>query len=82
MIGSCGIPDYPNDLNALADARNQIITTKELRVKWVNTLRSIVDRRTPRNHIGTPMTTDVDLLFATPEELAEALLRTLNLWNP
>ena len=44
-----------------------------LRVRWVNTLRKIVDRRMPVNKMGSPMTTDVDVLLATHEEHIEAL---------
>lgn len=43
------------------------------RVKWVNKLREIVARRMPRNKMGTPMVSDVDLLFATDGERKEAL---------
>lgn len=45
----------------------------EIRVRWVNTLRKIVDRRTPVNKMGSPMTTDVDVLLATEDEHLEAL---------
>lgn len=44
-----------------------------LRVRWVNTLRKIVDRRMPVNKMGSPMTTDVDVLLATYAEHIEAL---------
>ena len=44
-----------------------------LRVRWVNTLRKIVDRRMPVNNMGSPMTTDVDVLLATYAEHIEAL---------
>lgn len=43
------------------------------RVKWSNTLRAIVARRMPRNKLGVPMVSDVDLLLATEEEREEAL---------
>jgi hypothetical protein len=52
-----------------------------LRVKWINNLRKIVDRRMPTNKCGSPMTTDVDLMTANADELAEAILRTLNKWK-
>lgn len=48
-----------------------------LRVKWANNLRAIVSRRMPRNKMGTPMVSDVDLLFATEAERAEALRITI-----
>lgn len=44
-----------------------------MRVRWINALRSIVDRRMPRNKAGSPMTSDVDLMTATAEERLEAL---------
>lgn len=50
-------------------------TNNSLRVKWVNGLRVIVSRRMPLNKMGTPLTNDVDLLLAFPEERAEALLK-------
>lgn len=52
----------------LTDRNNHAI-----RVRWVNTLRKIVDRRMPVNKMGSPMTTDVDVLLATYEEHIEAL---------
>lgn len=44
-----------------------------LRVRWVNTLRKLVDKRMPVNKMGSPMTTDVDVLLATEDEHLEAL---------
>lgn len=44
-----------------------------LRVRWVNTLRKLVDKRMPLNKMGSPMTNDVDVLLATEEEHLEAL---------
>ena len=52
-----------------------------LRVKWINNLRKIVDRRMPLNKMGSPMTTDVDLMTANSEEVAESILRTMNKWK-
>jgi hypothetical protein len=46
---------------------------RAIRVRWVNTLRKIVDRRMPVNKMGSPMTTDVDVLLATYAEHIEAL---------
>lgn len=81
--GPCkNIHSYGTDLNALASARNQLINTTELRVKWVNTLRSVCGRRCPKNKAGHRIVSDVDLLFAEATELREVLLKTLNLWKP
>jgi hypothetical protein len=52
----------------LTDRNNHAI-----RVRWVNTLRKLVDKRMPVNKMGSPMTTDVDVLLATEEEHLEAL---------
>lgn len=59
----------------LMERSNQI-----LRVKWVNNLRTIVSRRMPKNKSGTALTTDVDLLLAEPEEIAESILKTFDKW--
>lgn len=44
-----------------------------LRVRWVNSLRKLVDKRMPLNKMGSPLTTDVDVLLATEEEHLEVL---------
>lgn len=44
-----------------------------MRVKWVNKLRDIVARRMPKNKMGWPVVSDVDLLLATEDEREEAL---------
>lgn len=76
------IPDYVNDLNVMAQARDVLIATPELRIKWTNKLRDVVGlTATRRNKSGQPIVSDIDLLFATPQQLAQALLQTLNLWE-
>jgi len=52
-----------------------------LRIKWINNLRAIVSRRMPVNKMGSPMTNDVDLMTANADEVAEAILRTMNKWK-
>jgi len=78
------LPDYPGNRDhlyaAMASAGLMDVANLALRVKWVNTLRNIVSKRCPVNHIGTPICSDVDLLLATTEELCEALLRTMDRW--
>lgn len=54
---------------------------KELRVKWINTLRDIVARDCPKNKVGTALVSDVDLMAAPAAKRAEALLKTLKLWK-
>ena len=44
-----------------------------LRVKFVSALREIVGRRAPRNAMGTPLVSDVDLLCAGLDEWREAV---------
>ena len=75
------LPAYLSDLNALAAARDQLITTTERRIDWSNALRAVVGLTCERrNKAGQPQVSDLDMLFATPAQLAEALLKTLKLW--
>lgn len=48
-----------------------------LRVKWINNLRSVVEKRMPRNKSGSAVISDVDLLFATDDERKKTLEMTL-----
>ena len=43
------------------------------RVKFINALREIVGRRAPRNAMGTPLVSDVDLMCAGLDEWREAV---------
>jgi hypothetical protein len=83
-VVGCGMrcPDYLNDLNALADARNATINTRALRIKWSNTLRAVVGATCAKNKAGHALVSDVDILFAEAPQLREALVKTLNLWTP
>ena len=45
----------------------------DIRVDWINTLRTIVSRRMPKNKSGMSMISDVDLMLADDDERAEAL---------
>jgi len=81
FYGSGGVAEYSKDLNAMAEIRNKLVNTPELRIKWVNTLRDVVGLTcTRRNKAGQAQVSDIDLLFASPEQLCEALVKTLNLW--
>lgn len=76
------VPDYLNDLNSLADARNALITTPELTIEWVHTLRKVIgSTSTNRNKIGQALVSDIDLLFSDSRQLAQTLLKTLKLWE-
>lgn len=50
-------------------------TCNATRVRWINALREIVSRRMPVNKAGSPLTNDIDLFSATPEEFCEAFLK-------
>jgi hypothetical protein len=79
------IPDYVNDLNAIHDAKETLgindRNNLDIRVKWVGALRDVVSRRCPLNKLGTPVVSDLDILCASAEEHAEALLKTLKKWK-
>jgi len=79
------IPDYVNDLNAIHDAKETLgindRNNLDIRVKWVGALRDVVSRRCPHNKLGTPVVSDLDILCASAEEHAEALLKTLKKWK-
>lgn len=47
-----------------------------IRVKWINILRSIVAQKCPKNKMGSPLISDVDLLTASLEERSTALQKT------
>lgn len=70
-------PDYPADLNAINQARQQLITSVPLRVKYLNALRSIIGKRMPKNKAGAAIISDYDLLDASAKEFSEALLKAL-----
>lgn len=72
----CFVPNYPEDLNAMHEAKKAtlITTALQLRVKWINQLRQIVGRR-----IDKP--SDIDLVNAEAHEQAEALARALGGWT-
>lgn len=46
--------------------------TSVQKVAFMNSLRSIVGRRSPRNKSGAPLVSDFDLVTATVDEKAEA----------
>jgi hypothetical protein len=76
-------PSHTSDANALSVAERELglDTDTELRIRWVTALRDVVGRRCPRNKIGTPLVSDIDLLMAYPIERAEALLRAKKVWK-
>lgn len=67
------LPDYCSDLNAIRDPRSGL--SQEQRVKFLNTLRSIINKRT-----GKPVS-DFDLMDATAGEQAEAIVRAIGKWE-
>lgn len=74
------LPNYPQDLNAIHEARKVLVTTTELRVKYLNTLRAIVGRRCPKNTVGAPLVSDYDLVNAEAWEHAETLVKVAGKW--
>lgn len=78
-------PDYYYDLNAMHDAEKYVgihdRNNLQLRVKWVNNLRKVVAVDCPKNNIGAPIVSDIDLINATAAQRAEAFLKTLGLWK-
>jgi hypothetical protein len=65
-VGSRGIPDYLNDLNAMHEAEKSL--TKEQRREYVRTLFQTTN-------------TDWDSHCATAAQRTEAFLRTINKWT-
>jgi hypothetical protein len=67
------IPDYPRDLNAMRKAREQALTTPQLKADYARTLKSLTwNSEQP----------EYGAVNATAAQQAEALLRCLNLWKP
>lgn len=55
----------------------------DARVKWVACFREVVALRCPRNAIGTPVVSDIDLLQASARErLIAFILWKSNHWKP
>lgn len=79
-VGRTRLPNYPQDLNAIHEARKTIVTTTELRVKYLNALRAIVARRCPKNKTGASLVSDYDLVNAEAWEHAETLVEVTGKW--
>lgn len=65
-----GMPDYYEDLNACHEMR-QALTTQEQKVKFLNTLRGILETDLKRT------VSDFDLLDAAPQFQAQAFLKVM-----
>lgn len=58
-------------------------TNLDARVKWVACFREVVSIRCPRNKMGTPVVSDLDLLQASARErLIAFILWKSNHWKP
>jgi len=72
------VPDYPDDYKALYWAKLNLglmdRSNREMRVKYVNALRKIVSLDCPKNKVGEPIVSDVDLLNANAMQQLDALL--------
>jgi hypothetical protein len=75
------VPDYYEGKDSILDAVKSCAIGPDLRVKFINTLRSIVGRRMPKNKVGSAIVSDVDLIVAECWEFCEAFGLTLNLWE-
>lgn len=49
----------------------------DLRVFWADKLRDIISIRAPKNKIGSPIVSDIDVFCAEPQEREEALFAVL-----
>jgi len=66
-------PNYPRDLNAMRQAREQALTTPQLKADYARILKSLTwDSEQP----------EYCAMNATAAQQAESLLRCLNLWKP
>jgi len=79
------VPDYLNDLNAMHEAWNKCIRNKDdLEDAFTHYLLVSVKRVGARSYPHSPdySTADIAIISnANAAQRAEALLRTLNLWN-
>lgn len=70
-VGSCGIPDYPSDLNACAQFEATL--SRDERITYRKFLYLVV--------LDDPNNPDNDTTFATPPQRCEAFLRVKGLWR-
>ena len=79
------IPNYSQELDPLRSLEIKVglhdTTNTAIRVRWINTLRQIVSKRTPKNKMGAAIISDVDLLTASATERLEALLKAIGKWK-
>lgn len=70
-----GVPDYPNDLNAMHEAEKVLLSEK-----WTEYWHHVFDgNRRYQGSVSAPSV--LYMLHAIAAQRAEALLRTLNLWE-
>lgn len=69
------LPNYPNDLNAMAEAEARL--TEKERLRYLVKLVSVVGRGRDSNIAGNINAA----VFATAAQRAEAFLRTLGKWT-
>lgn len=75
-ISAKGLPNYPEDLNAMAEARKTL--TKDQMEAYHDNLHEV----TSRNHDGeNDKVATMLMVDATARQRAEAFLRTLNKWK-
>lgn len=61
----------------LHDTTNHLV-----RVKWVAALRDAVSHRCPKNKLGQPVVSDIDILVASLDERSAALEKILAIAKP
>ena len=77
-FGSCSVPDYLNDRNAMHDAIITKFVTIELQQKFAMQLRSLIKKAPP---FASRSWSDWDLIATSLPQLSEAFLCTLGLWE-
>jgi len=80
QVALLGLPDYCNDLNAMAEAEAQVITGLQIET-FVKHLMVITDHEHPKDDWGLCEWCLWYVLRATAAQRAEAFLRTLGRWQ-
>lgn len=79
------LPNYPEDLNACFQVREQLGLHKPenqaARVKWASCLRKALEPFAPVNKVGSPLISDIDCSTASAAIHAEAIARYLGVFH-
>lgn len=78
--------DYCRSRNLLAWAEKTLCLHDRnnvgMRVAWINAVRDEVAPRCPKNKVGAPLVSDVDVMLATNQERATGLAKALQKLKP